>query len=94
MHGPKVISHNDSPWQGLRVPGHCHRELLEVQLMTFGWCSSIGPNFKMITIIICELGAIELQRTLVSDFFTFHYHENLLMYGHKWVNTEINKDVC
>ncbi len=25
----------------------------------------MGPNFKMITIIICKLGAIELQRTLV-----------------------------
>ncbi len=25
----------------------------------------MGPNFKMITIIICEFGAIELQRTLV-----------------------------
>ena len=29
----------------------------------------MGPNFKMVKIIICELGALELQRTLVCFYF-------------------------
>ncbi len=30
-------------------------------------CSSVGPNYEMISVIIYELGAIELQRTLVKS---------------------------
>ncbi len=36
-------------------------------------CRCMGPNFYMIIVIICTLGAIELQRTLVDRYNTLEW---------------------